>query len=99
MPSSLSTSRNINSNSNYNGPRGDVDNNHHYGSTASAAPSAAATTSGLTTTSYHVDRPPLDKYERFEAWLRENGAVFDMVRFVTYAVATFISFGLCPHFR
>lgn len=25
----------------------------------------------------------LDKYERFEAWLRENGAHFDMVRSVS----------------
>ena len=38
--------------------------------------------SNTTTTTNNIVgyRPPLDKYERFEAWLRENGAVFDMVR-------------------
>eukprot|EP00529_Nitzschia_sp_RCC80_P010994 CAMPEP_0113458566 /NCGR_PEP_ID=MMETSP0014_2-20120614/9989_1 /TAXON_ID=2857 /ORGANISM="Nitzschia sp." /LENGTH=620 /DNA_ID=CAMNT_0000350095 /DNA_START=253 /DNA_END=2113 /DNA_ORIENTATION=+ /assembly_acc=CAM_ASM_000159 len=29
-------------------------------------------------------RPPLDKYERFEEWLRENGAVFDMLELREY---------------
>jgi hypothetical protein len=27
-----------------------------------------------------MERPILDKYDRFELWLRENGAQFDMVR-------------------
>jgi hypothetical protein len=26
-----------------------------------------------------LDGPPQDKYDRFEDWLRENGAQFDMV--------------------
>lgn len=28
------------------------------------------------------ERPTQDKYDRFEAWLRENGAQFDMVGFI-----------------
>jgi hypothetical protein len=26
-------------------------------------------------------RPPQDKYDRFEAWLRKNGAQFDLVSY------------------
>ena len=29
-------------------------------------------------------RPSQDKYDRFEAWLRENGAQFDLVRSVDF---------------
>jgi len=32
-----------------------------------------------TTQSKNVERPCMDKYDRFELWLRENGAQFDMV--------------------
>jgi hypothetical protein len=32
---------------------------------------------------HNVNRPPLDKYERFESWLRENGAQFDLVSFTS----------------
>ena len=31
--------------------------------------------------SHNRSTPALDKYERFEQWLRENGANFDMVSF------------------
>ena len=35
---------------------------------------------------HNVNRPPLDKYERFEFWLRENGAQFDLVSFTSFAI-------------
>lgn len=28
-------------------------------------------------------RPPQDKYERFEQWLKDNGAQFELVGFAT----------------
>lgn len=33
---------------------------------------------------HNVNRPPLDKYERFEYWLRENGAQFDLLELREY---------------
>jgi len=33
---------------------------------------------------HNVNRPPLDKYERFEFWLRENGAQFDLLELREY---------------
>ena len=32
-----------------------------------------------TTQSKNAERPCMDKYDRFELWLRENGAQFEMV--------------------
>eukprot|EP00429_Kryptoperidinium_foliaceum_P059998 CAMPEP_0176080270 /NCGR_PEP_ID=MMETSP0120_2-20121206/40150_1 /TAXON_ID=160619 /ORGANISM="Kryptoperidinium foliaceum, Strain CCMP 1326" /LENGTH=56 /DNA_ID=CAMNT_0017414033 /DNA_START=90 /DNA_END=257 /DNA_ORIENTATION=+ len=31
-----------------------------------------------------LERPPQDKYDRFEQWLRENGAHFEMLELREY---------------
>lgn len=36
--------------------------------------------------------PPGDKYERFEAWLRENGGQFDLVGFANQSAPMFHPF-------
>jgi hypothetical protein len=36
--------------------------------------------------------PVVDKFQRFEAWLRENGAVFDMVRYLLFFRSFYRSF-------
>ncbi|MGK3744470.1 MAG: hypothetical protein ACI8RD_004637 [Bacillariaceae sp.] len=35
---------------------------------------------------HNVNQPPLDKYERFESWLKENGAQFDLVSFASLPI-------------
>jgi hypothetical protein len=40
-----------------------------------------------------TDRPSQDKFDRFEAWLRENGAQFDRVSLVF--VGAFFCHGKC----
>ena len=51
-------------------------NMNHNCDNAGQAATASSTAAGV------VNAAVLDKFDRFEAWLRENGAHFDQVRCV-----------------
>jgi len=60
--------------------------------------SAPVASSSPPTTVAIIERPsPQDKYERFEQWLRDNGAKFEMVRFVETCVCVFVFHTKCFH--